>query len=100
MIVNYKLLHTDIIKKLNSLKLSQRSGAKQMGVSRSTINRIYNAKPLLLETYLLITDWLHKDLEKYIIRHKRASYIQKRLDEASKISDDYILHKWVKNKKN
>lgn len=98
--LNHKKLHTDILKKFNRLNLSQREGSEKIGVSRSTINRISKQHPIHLETYLRITDWLEKELEVYLIRYKRAGYIEKRIRENNLIDDNYDLYEWKRQSNN
>lgn len=85
MIVDYDKMHTDIVKKLNRLNISQRQASERIGISRATIFRVSKYKPLQLETYIKITDWLEKDLNYYIKVKKRPNYISKRLQKHNKL---------------
>lgn len=85
MTVDYNKMHTDIVRKLNRLNISQRQASEKIGISRATIFRISKQKPILLETYIKITDWLEQGLDYYIKKPKRPTYISNRLQKQNKL---------------
>lgn len=86
MTVDYDKMHTDIVRKLNRLNVSQRQASEKIGISRATIFRVYKQKPILLETYIKITDWLEQDLDYYIKKPKRPTYINQRLQKYNNVN--------------
>ena len=82
--LNHDKLHTDVLIKLKRLNTSQRLGCKKIGISRATLNRLSKGKPIFLETYLTLVDWLESNLEYYIERDERPAYIQNRISRFNK----------------
>ncbi len=42
------------------LSLSMRQAAKTLGISVSTYSRVENGKPMRLETYVAVVQWINK----------------------------------------
>lgn len=62
-----QLLHKDILRRLNALKKPQRHlSDTKINISRSTLNRLSQNKPITLETFLKLLDWLDYDANRYI----------------------------------
>lgn len=64
-VLDYDMLHKDIVIKLNSIKKPQRYLDSKDGWSRSTLCRIQHHKKITMETFFVITDWLDVDKTKY-----------------------------------
>lgn len=71
---NYEKLVKNINEKMFSDMLKQQSKlglryfSAVIGISTSTLSRCLNAKPLNIDTLLLILAWLDKDFNEFIIK--------------------------------
>lgn len=65
---NGKKMHSDILKRLNSINKPQRYLTEKLGVSRATFWRLSQNKDMKLFTFLKLVDWLEEDLNKYLIK--------------------------------
>lgn len=79
--LNNQKIYLDCIKKINRLGISQRIASKQLGISRYIFFRLNKNKPIHIDSFLKIVDWLEGDLDDYVIRTKRPEYIEKRLQK-------------------
>lgn len=61
-----KLMHKDILKRLNSIKKPQRHLTEKLGISRATFFRLSKGHDITMHTFLTLANWLEKDLERYI----------------------------------
>lgn len=61
-----ELMHTDILRRLNAIKKPQCYLAKKLNVARSTFWRLSKGKDITVNTFLILTEWLDNDLERYI----------------------------------
>lgn len=68
-------LHKEILKKLNSIKKPQRflDNKKSSVISRSTLQRMRTGKPILMETYFKLIEWLEEEPMKFL-KYKRENY--------------------------
>jgi len=64
-VLDYDLLHADILVRLNMIGMPQRYLDRKKGWSRSTLFRIQHHKKITMETFFTITDWLGGDKSKY-----------------------------------
>ena len=80
--INYNLLHLELIKKIHKLNLTQNQACEAIGIVRPTIFRISKGKTITLETYLILCDWLERDLDYYVIRGRRPRYVDNRLNKS------------------
>jgi len=63
-------LHRDLLKKLNSLNMTQRQPSERLKISRSTIHRLSRNKTITIDTYLKAILWLDKPASNYIKEEK------------------------------
>lgn len=61
-------MHSDILKRLNSIGRPQRYLTKKLGVSRATFWRLSQGHELKVNTFLKLVEWLEKDINRYIIK--------------------------------
>ena len=67
MVFDNKKLHIDILVRLNAIKKPQRHLHKtKINVSRSTLHRLGTNKPITIETFLKLLQWLDYDANRYI----------------------------------
>lgn len=65
-----KLMHSDILKRLNSIKKPQRYITDKLGISRSTFWRLSTGQDITMETFLTLVNWLEKEPNRYIKKTK------------------------------
>lgn len=68
MYLDSKLLHTDILKRLNAIKKPQRHLPQRLGVQRSTLYRLSIGREITMGTFLKLLHWLDEDSNRYIKR--------------------------------
>ena len=61
-----KLMHSDILKRLNAIKKPQRYITDKLGISRSTFWRLSTGQDITMETFLTLINWLEKEPNRYI----------------------------------
>lgn len=61
-----KLMHSDILKRLNAIKKPQRYITDKLGISRSTFWRLSTGQDITMETFLTLITWLEKEPNRYI----------------------------------
>ena len=61
-----KLMHSDILKRLNAIKKPQRHITEKLGISRSTFWRLSTGQDITMETFLTLINWLEKEPNRYI----------------------------------
>ena len=61
-----KLMHSDILKRLNAIKKPQRYITDKIGISRSTFWRLSTGQDITIETFLTLINWLEKEPNRYI----------------------------------
>ena len=61
-----KLMHSDILKRLNAIKKPQRYITDKLGISRSTFWRLSTGQDISMETFLTLINWLEKEPNRYI----------------------------------
>ena len=61
-----KLMHSDILKRLNAIKKPQRKKKKKLGISRAIFWRISKGMPVTMETFLTLINWLEKEPNRYV----------------------------------
>ena len=62
-------LHKNVLKRLNAINKPQRHlNSTKIGVSRSTLSRLSKNKPITLETFFKLLEWLNHEPKKYIIK--------------------------------
>ena len=61
-----KLMHSDILKRLNAIKKPQRYITDKLGISRSTFWRLSTGQDITIETFLTLINWLEKEPNRYI----------------------------------
>ena len=61
-----KLMHSDILKRLNAIKKPQRYITDKLGISRSTFWRLSTGQEITMETFLTLITWLEKEPNRYI----------------------------------
>jgi len=70
MILDTKLMHSDILKRLNEIKKPQRYLTEKLKISRATFWRLSQRKDITVNTFLILAQWLDKDLNRYIKKSK------------------------------
>lgn len=70
-----KLMHRDILIRLNSINKPQRYLTEKLGISRSTLWRLNLEKDITVETFLKLVQWLERSPERYI-EISRGKYTQ------------------------
>lgn len=71
MILDTKKMHSDIIRRLNSINKPQRYLTEKLGVSRATFWRLSQGQELKVNTFLKLVEWLEQPVERYLIKEKR-----------------------------
>jgi plasmid maintenance system antidote protein VapI len=61
-----KKMHTDILRRLNSIKKPQRYLTEKLGVHRSTLYRISQGNDITTKTFLTLIKWLDYPAERYL----------------------------------
>ena len=61
-----KLMHSDILKRLNAIKKPQRYITDKLGISRATFWRLSTGQDITMETFLTLITWLEKEPNRYI----------------------------------
>ena len=61
-----KLMHSDILKRLNAIKKPQRYITDKLWISRSTFWRLSTGQDITMETFLTLINWLEKEPNRYI----------------------------------
>lgn len=59
-------MHSDIIRRLNSINKPQHYLTKKLGIGRSTFWRLSKQHELKVNTFLKLVNWLDKDINEYI----------------------------------
>jgi DNA-binding Xre family transcriptional regulator len=65
-----KLLHIDVLIRLNSIKKPQAYLEKKLVISRATFYRLSIGKSITMETFLKLINWLDKEPGQYIKFYK------------------------------
>ena len=68
-----KLMHKDILKRLNAIKKPQQHLTKKINVARSTFWRISQNKDITMNTFLKLVHWLEHDPSRYIKKRKNEN---------------------------
>ena len=66
LIVDTKLIHSDILKRLNAIKKPQRHITEKLGISRAIFWRMSKGMPVTMETFLTLLNWLENEPNRYI----------------------------------
>ena len=61
-----KLMHSDILKRLNAINKPQRYITDKLGISRSTFWRLSTGQDITMETFLTLITWLEEEPNRYI----------------------------------
>lgn len=61
-------MHSDILKRLNSIKKPQKHLTKKLGLARSTFWRLSQGREITVTTFLILVEWLDKPIDRYIER--------------------------------
>ena len=61
-----KLMHSDILKRLNAIKKPQKYLTDKLGISRATFWRLSTGNDITIQTFLKLVTWLEKEPTRYI----------------------------------
>ena len=61
-----KLMHSDILKRLNAIKKPQKYLTDKLGISRATFWRLSTGNDITMQTFLKLVTWLEKEPTRYI----------------------------------
>jgi predicted DNA-binding transcriptional regulator AlpA len=64
--LNTKLMHSDILRRLNTIKKPQKHLTSKLGISRATFWRLSAGKDITMQTFLTLVTWLEKEPTRYI----------------------------------
>lgn len=70
-----KLIHSDILKKLNAMNKSQRYFIEKFNFSKSFFWRLSKGKDISMKTFLTVLNWIEKDPSRYIKQNEKKSSI-------------------------
>jgi len=59
-------MHTDIIKRLDSIKKPRYYLEKKLGISHTVFQRMNKQKHITMKTFIILLEWLDKDASEYI----------------------------------
>lgn len=65
-----KLMHKDILKRLNLIKKPQKHLTEKLNISRSTFWRLQNGKDITMKTFLILVFWLENEPTRYFLNKK------------------------------
>ena len=68
-----KLMHKDILIRLNRIKKPQRHLTKKLNIARSTFWRISKNRDITMNTFLILVYWLEYDPSRYIKKMKNET---------------------------
>lgn len=69
-----KLIHTDVMKRLNAINKPQMYLEKKLLISRATFYRLSIGRPITMETFLKLINWLDKEPGEYIKFYKNDKF--------------------------
>lgn len=70
--INYNLLHSRVLKKLNEINKPQKHLSEKLKISRVTLFRISKNNEITIETFLKLVNWLDEDVNKFIFRGTKS----------------------------
>lgn len=65
-VLHNEKLHADVLKKIYKLGKYTTELPNMINVHRSTLQRMSKGKPIKIETFLKLTDWLEKEPSEYL----------------------------------
>jgi predicted DNA-binding transcriptional regulator AlpA len=66
MTLDTQKMHSDILRRLNSINKPQRYLTQKLGVSRATFWRLSKGQELKVNTFLKLVEWLEHDVNRYL----------------------------------
>jgi hypothetical protein len=63
-----RLIHKDILKKLNAINKPQRYLTEKLNISRATFWRMQQGKRITIDVFLTVLNWLDNEPQRYIYK--------------------------------